>query len=154
MRVDFIYTLDGTGWATATLIVGDQTVLMTVSYLRDSLRELANAVLHLRNGESKATVVFMDEPGEHHLLLKRVGDDVNIEVIWFDDWASWKLKPDAEPKSVFIATVPLADFLPAATKALTILLNTFGLEGYKKKWVEHEFPLAEYQKLCANKPAF
>jgi len=138
----------------ATLVVGEMSVSMTVSYLRDSLRELANAVLRLRNGKSKATVIFMDEPGEHHLLLKRVGDDVKIEIIWFEDWASWKLKPDTEPKSVFAATVPLSDFLLAAINALTILLNTFGLEGYKKMWVEHEFPLAEYQKLCANKPAF
>lgn len=145
--MDFIYTLDGAGWATATLRVGDQTVSMTVSYLRDSLREFANAVLHLRNGESKETVVFMDEPGEHHLLLQRIGENVNIEIIWFDDWASWKLKPDTEPKSMFAATVPLTDFLLAATNALAILLNTFGLEGYKKKWIEHEFPLAEYQKL-------
>jgi len=120
---------------------------MTVSYLRDSLRELANAVLRLRNGKSKATVIFMDEPGEHHLLLKRVGDDLNVEILWFDDWASWKLEPDTGPKSVFTATVPLTDFLLAATNALKILLDTFGLEGYKNKWVEHEFPLEEYKKL-------
>ena len=145
--MNFTYTLDGTGWATATLAVGEKSVSMTVSYLRDSLRELANAGLRLRNGKTKAAVIFMDEPGEHHLLLKRVGDDLNVEIIWFDDWASWKLEPDTEPKSVFTATVPLTDFLLVATNALKILLDTFGLEGYKKKWIEHEFPLEEYKKL-------
>jgi len=145
--MNFTYTLDGTGWATATLAVGEKSVSMTVSYLRDSLRELANAGLRLRNGKTKAAVIFMDEPGEHHLLLKRVGDDLNVEIIWFDDWASWKLEPNTGPKSVFTATVPLTDFLLAATNALKILLDTFGLEGYKKKWIEHEFPLEEYKKL-------
>jgi hypothetical protein len=145
--MDFTYTLDGSGWATTTLTVSDQSVSMTVSYLHDSLRELAVSILRLRAGESEAKVIFMDEPGEHHLILKRVGENVEIEVIWFDDWASWKLTPDTEPRRTLTATVPLAEFHHAVTNALAGLLDAFGLEGYKEKWIEHEFPLKEFETL-------
>jgi hypothetical protein len=120
---------------------------MTVSYLHDSLRELAASIVRLRAGESEAKIIFIAEPGEHHLILKRVGENVNLEVIWFDDWASWKLTPATEPMSVLAATVPLAEFHYAVTNALAGLLDAFGLEGYKKKWIEHEFPLNEYKRL-------
>jgi len=123
---------------------------MTVSYLHDSLRELATSVLRLRAGESEVKVIFMDEPGEHHLLLKRVGENLNLEVIWFDDWASWKLTPDMKPRSLLTVIVPLAEFHYAVTKALAGLLDSFGLEGYKKKWIEHEFPLKEFEALRAS----
>ena len=38
--IDFRYILVGSGWARATLVVGDTTVDVTVSYLHDSLKEL------------------------------------------------------------------------------------------------------------------
>jgi hypothetical protein len=148
--VDFTYALDGPGWATATLALSDQSVSMTVSYLHDSLREVAASIVRLRAGESEAKVIFMDEPGEHHLILKRVGVNVNLEVIWFDDWASWKITPDTEPRSMLTATVPLVEFHHAVTNALAGLLDAFGLEGYKKKWIEHEFPLEEFETLRAS----
>lgn len=125
----------------STLTASGQSVSMTVSYLHDSLHELATAVLRLQAGEPEAKVIFMDEPGEHHLILKRVGENVDLEVIWFDDWASWKITPDTEPRSVLAATVPLTEFHHAVTNILAGLLESFGLEGYKKKWIEHEFPL-------------
>jgi hypothetical protein len=30
---------------------------------------------------------------------------------------------------------------------LSDVLNEYGLEGYKEKWVEHEFPLKVYNEL-------
>ena len=63
MRFD--YKLDGAGWATATLSCDEQRIEMTVSYLHDSLKDMASAVLAILNGAVEVKVIFMDEPGEH-----------------------------------------------------------------------------------------
>jgi hypothetical protein len=81
-----------TGWATVTFECGDQGVEMTASYLHDSLQGLASAARAIAKGETEATVVFMDEPGEHQMVLRRITDaDVEMEIMWYDDWRSWKM---------------------------------------------------------------
>ncbi len=68
----FSYELDGAGWATARIDHGNVSVDMTASYLHDSLRELANAVFRISRAlTAEQRVVFMDEPGEHQLTLRR-----------------------------------------------------------------------------------
>src|SRR5215471_2845322 len=86
----FEWALTGTGWATATLRLGDaQPVAMVASYLHDSLRDLAGALIALDGGAKEVAVVLMDEPGEHHVVMRRVGEnELEIEVRWFEDWAS------------------------------------------------------------------
>jgi hypothetical protein len=32
-------------------------------------------------------------------------------------------------------------------QALDLLLKQYGLEGYKEKWVNHDFPMENYLKL-------
>ncbi len=144
------YVIDGTGWATATLVTPAGSVRMTASYLHDSLGDLARAVLALQDGETDRIVVFMDEPGEHQVRFHRAGDDVAIEVCWYDDWASWKLEPRHAPATILGATVPFAVLRKAVARALTDLHDTVGVEGYKEQWVEHDFPQAEYQRLIAS----
>jgi len=120
---------------------------MTTSYLHDSLQELAAAVLHLLGAGEEATVVFMDEPGEHHLVLRRHDHDVALEVKWFDEWASWNLETPSGSKTLLETSVSLVGLQREVANALATLLATYGVDGYKKKWVEHDFPLAEYRAL-------
>jgi hypothetical protein len=69
MRIN--YELEHAGWATVTLECGGQQVTMAASYLHDSLRDLARASHSLVEGAEEATVVFMSEPGEHHVVMRR-----------------------------------------------------------------------------------
>jgi hypothetical protein len=47
----FDWALTGSGWAKATLRLGDApSVVMTASYLHDSLRDLAGALIALDGG--------------------------------------------------------------------------------------------------------
>jgi hypothetical protein len=88
--MELSYVLDGTGWATVTIRAHDQLATVTASYLHDSLKDLASAVLLLSGGELEADVIFMDEPGEHHLVLKSLPNAVvGHELRWYEHWHSW-----------------------------------------------------------------
>ncbi len=44
----------------------------------------------------------------------------------------------------FTITLSVWDFLKLHTTQLEQLLKQYGITGYRKKWVEHEFPLSLY----------
>ncbi|HEU4401395.1 MAG TPA: hypothetical protein VFT43_04760, partial [Candidatus Polarisedimenticolia bacterium] len=129
---------------------GEKSVSMPVSYLHDSLRELARAILRLSDGEPEALVTFMDEPGEHHLTLRRLNDDVAVAVQWTDSWTDGKPIPQGQGRTLLEARVAFSELQKAVIAALDDLMNSLGVAGYKEKWVEHDFPTAEYQKLRAS----
>jgi hypothetical protein len=70
-----------------TVRLGDgEPVVMVASYLHDSLRDLAGALIAFDDGGKEVRVVVMEEPGEHHLVMRRAGEsDLEIEVRWFED---------------------------------------------------------------------
>ncbi len=145
----FEWALTGTGWATATLRLGDtQPVVMVASYLHDSLRDLAGALIALDGGAEVARVVLMDEPGEHHVLMRRVGEsDLEIEVRWFDDWASWNMHPPEDYTTIARGVVRWRTFRGAIVSCMQRLLGELGAEGYRKRWVRHDFPTEELKRL-------
>jgi hypothetical protein len=151
--VRFDYTLDGTGWATATAVVGGRAVAMTSSYLHDSLGQLADAILELEAGREEVVAVFMSEPGEHHLVFCRAGEHVAVEVRRFNDWASWGMYPPDRFEVVAAGANPLATLREQVVAALGRVLAVHGIEGYKVKWVEHDFPLAAYERLKHAEPS-
>ncbi|MEZ6142024.1 MAG: hypothetical protein R3B84_15770 [Zavarzinella sp.] len=145
------YILDGTGWATVSVSENDRQVAMTASYLHDSLRELSQAALDLCDGNSAVTVVFMAEPGEHHLIVTGSQNSalVDIEVRWFDDWASWNMYPADQFNVVFKCQTTVSEFASAVVSVLDDLLEKWGLDGYQKKWAEHPFPKELHNQLAA-----
>jgi hypothetical protein len=152
VAVRFDYVLDGAGWATATVLVSGHEVAIVVSYLHDSLGQLADAILELEAGQQEATVVFMSEPGEHHLVFRRIGDSVAVEVRWFKDWASWGMYPPERYEIVAVGTSPFAVVREQVVAALNRVLAEHGVEGYKAKWVEHEFPVTAHERLKHAEP--
>ena len=142
------YGLEEAGWATVTVECGTERVEMAASYLHDSLRNLASAVKDLSTTESQA-VVFMDEPGEHQLLLRRAEDSiVELEVLWFEDWKSWNLSV-GPPTRKLAGSAPLLEVRNQVISELCRLLKENGEEGYRKKWIEHDFPIEELRALEA-----
>src|SRR5262245_26899332 len=123
---------------------------MTASYVHDTLRNLAQTVLALCVGQSEGTVGVIDEPGEHQLHLRRSGDEILVEVEWYDDWASLELGSHHEPRTVLTATVSLAELLRLTTDVLGDVLGTLGMQGYKDRWIEHDFTATEYGRLLTH----
>ncbi|QSE99004.1 hypothetical protein [Fulvivirga lutea] len=148
MTVDFFYNLDSAGWADATISEGTDSETMTVSYLHDSLGELTDAMNLLLKGGKESQTIFMSEPGEHLMSLINPKDDLlEIEVRWFKDWASWNMHSKTDYEVVFKRTTSLFDFANKICDNLERIYIKEGIEGYKEKWVEHDFPMNSYLKL-------
>ena len=118
-----------------------QSFDITVSYLHDSLRNLAEAAKELRDGADAARVIFMDEPGEIQLILAQGKDTLHYELRWFDDWNSWGMHPDDNFKVVHQGTTTIQQFSGEVNKELKAILKQYGEDGYKERWIEHEFPI-------------
>jgi hypothetical protein len=145
MRFD--YRLEGAGWAAANVACGDESVCMVASYVHDSLRDIASAALALCRGAREVTAIFMDEPGEHHVVLRRLDEDVvEIEVFWHDDWTSWGMSK-GEPSRVLRGRTRLAHVRGQVLSALQRIREEEGPDGYKAKWGRHEFPANELDEL-------
>ena len=141
------YELHDAGWATVTLECGDQKVEMTASYLHDSLRDLASAARALSSGAAEARVVFMDEPGEHQMLVRRTNDkDLELEILWYDDWQSWKMH-DGPGTRRLLGRTSVAHVRGQVLSELRRLLRENGESIYLEKWAEHPFPMAEMRDL-------
>lgn len=64
------YTVLNGGWSVLKIGDMEKTVILNVSFFHDSLKELALSAIVLRS-KDETSVVFMDEPGEHKLILKK-----------------------------------------------------------------------------------
>lgn len=142
------YKLTGTGWSECKLSIHGQTCTVTASYLSDALRELIGGVNHILSGCNETKFSFDEEPGEYRWLLRRLDDGaVSVLILWFPEL--WGDAPDADGKAIFEATCQIRAFAQTLSTSLDGLLAEHGLEGYKDKWVEADFPLAEFRALCA-----
>ncbi len=141
MSFSLHYDLEGAGWAMATIDDGEKHLEVTISYVHDSLLEMAEAAKALRDGAETARVVFMDEPGETQLLLIRGGSDLGYELRWFDDWNSLNKDPDSSYKVLHSGVTTVAHFVGQVRQELEALLEQHGEAGYKDKWVLADFPV-------------
>lgn len=155
MSFSLDYALEGAGWAGAIVRDGDAEVTMSVSYLHDSLNELVQAGVVLAGGGNTARVVFMDEPGEHHLNFSCSNDVATYEVRWYHHWFSWGEGKENENEIVLSGVATRNRVTGEILKVLNYLFEDHGLETYKRLWGEHEFPREKHLRLAAlkNRPS-
>jgi hypothetical protein len=150
--VRLTYTVHEAGWATVAIACGSATVEMSASYLHDSLRDLLSGAKAIASGASDVTVVFMDEPGEHHLNVRRLaGGRVTFEVNWFDDWQNWGFG-GSSGKTVLSCETTIAHLHGQVLSAARAIIDGYGIEGYRQKWRAHDFPVAQYEDLRSTTP--
>lgn len=135
----FGYDLTGTGWSVGELSYGDARTSLSASYLSDALGNLLTAVWMVGEGEEPARCSWDEEPGEYRWIFSSVGDNVRLLVLWFDDL--WGDAPDDTGEPVFDVEVSRQELVRAVSEAAQAVLDEYGEEGYKKKWVQHDFPL-------------
>jgi hypothetical protein len=142
------YEVGEAGWATCRVAIGEKWVDMTASYLHDSLHQLCDVVASVAAGARMGTVIFMDEPGEHQMLLERVGNaDVALRLVWHDDWASWGIGPRSDGQIVLQGTTTVAHLRGQTYAAARHILESLGAEEYRRRWIEHDFPNAAFTRL-------
>jgi hypothetical protein len=149
MAVEISYDLDGAGWATCTIRVDDAIATVTASYLSDALDDLASAVAAALRGHPHATASFAEEPGEYRWIFEPLAEGrVSVRILEFEEM--WGGRPDKDGKVISNAECRLRTFAGALLSELQRLESTYGLAGYREKWVRYDFPalrLAELQNL-------
>lgn len=148
MKFSIDYKLHEHGWAEVFLSDGSETIDSAVTYLHDSLLELAQMAISIRAGYKEARCVFMDEPGELQFLIKVHGENANYEARWYKDWASWGMGHESEFEVLLKGVCPSKRIVQQITEVLWRIHQDIGVEKYKELWVEHEFPIAEYTELA------
>ncbi|MGL4233367.1 MAG: hypothetical protein ACRCWJ_18515 [Casimicrobium sp.] len=104
--------------------------------------------LHLHQGANETKAVFMDEPGEHQLVTRGQGESVEVELRYFRDWASWNMYPIDRYELRAKGDIPRAEMIAGVFQALNHVFTNIGVDAYKERWVEHEFPINEYEELA------
>jgi hypothetical protein len=144
--VEIDYRLGEAGSANARILHGDKCYEMPgISYLSDALGDMAQATVSLMTGADSAIFSFQDEPGEWRWVLQRgEADSLSIRIYRSEINFAWKLKPVVE---VFYCECVVLDFVGQVFAILHTILKEHGVEGYKQRWRNFEFPIAVYQKL-------
>ena len=141
------YKFENHGWATICVQNGKQKFESSVSYLHDSLKDLAQMAIDLRNGATKAQSLFMGEPGELLIVVTIKNDEALCEARWYRDWASWGAVEDTDFKVVLSGTNTKDAIVQQISDALSQIHDDIGIEEYKKRWIEHDFPTEKYKLL-------
>lgn len=142
------YQLQGAGWAVCTVKQGPNSCDMTVSYLENSLRQLAEAACGIAEGAAKRSVYFFDEPGEHELALERRSDGrLEYEIRWRSDWSSWNMGQKERYELRLKGSCSVSEFTSAVLEVLHQIFQNVGPEKYLEEWIEHPFPLASMRRL-------
>jgi hypothetical protein len=152
MAVRLFYDLQEAGWADCTVEIDEHRVTVSASYLSNALDDLSAAVMALLRGASSATAAFAEEPGESRWQFDRESQDqVRLRIFW--SLHRWEDRPHDPSVPIFEATCRLRTFAGQLLAELQRLLREFGEDGYKARWIKHEFPknrLTELQELLAN----
>lgn len=139
------YKVENAGWALVKISEGYKKIVLSPSYLHDSLKDLAESALQLQTKNEKK-VVFMDEPGEHWLVLKKSNENtIDYEVRWYEDWASKNFVAEDDYIIVLSGTTTLTKYINQVRKILINIYEELGPELYKEKWIMHDFPMYEYE---------
>lgn len=141
------YTVGDAGWADIQIECGGVVIEMAASYLHDSLLDLLSATTAIASGAQEAKAIFMDEPGEHHLNLRRIDDQcVGIEVRWYDDWQSWGIGSSTS-SVVLQCETRLAHLRGQVLSAARKIVEEVGPAEYRARWQEHDFPAQQLADL-------
>ena len=108
--IEIEYEIVGSGWANGQIGNGKEQIKFAVSYLNNSLKELAESAIEIQEKDFKK-VVFMEEPGEHVLILNRKNEsEIDYELRWYEDYWSWNLIDEHKYKSVLKGETTVATF--------------------------------------------
>ena len=141
------YHVENAGWAIGRIGNGEKTIEFDISYLNDSLKELAESAIDIKTKNTKS-VIFMSEPGEHKLVLqKNIENKIEYELRWYLDWASWDLISESDYKTVLKGETTIPNYINEVRNVLIKIMEKLSPEIYKEKWKEHEFPSLEFNKI-------
>ena len=141
------YDLHDAGWAEVSFRAASERLGFAVSYLHDSLGDLARMGLTLQKGAEHAEAVFMGEPGEVILLVSGAGDVLQYELRQYRDWASWGVVGVHDHEVVARGEISRTELVRNIHAILQRIHDEVGPKRYREMWVEHDFPRQDYERL-------
>jgi len=141
------YELENHGWANVSFADNYQKFETSVSYLHDSVLDLVNMALDLKKGLTTSEAIFLQEPGETRLVVTVESENAHYEVRVYRDWASWGMTSLHEYEVLMSGLCRTSRMVQQIHSTLNKLYEDIGPKEYKKRWIEHDFPEALYQKL-------
>ena len=158
MSLSIEYTLREHGWAHLRVACGDDAAETQVSYIEDSLSELAKIALRGFDPEKPRRTEcgdFADEPGglrltfEPHLtepIEQHPSSGAQRVTAWVERLiVGSDYPPKSEPLFGFETTA--AEWAKVVLYLLEKLYDTFGVVEYQRRWMDGEFPVAEMVRL-------
>jgi hypothetical protein len=149
MAIRINYDLSGHGWANIQISSGPQKVDMSASFLHDTLAELIGAANLLLKGAPEVKVMIMQEPGAYLVYLQAMNKGhMAIGIRHFKGKADWGSVSSNE-HVVFNGQDMILNVSTQILQNASRLLSTYGMDGYKARWVNYEFPIMAYNRLKA-----
>ncbi|MFZ5543951.1 MAG: hypothetical protein ACOZJZ_10350 [Pseudomonadota bacterium] len=146
MSLTIEYRLAGSGWADCAIQLEGRTCQISASYLSDALGNLILAAAAVVAGVHSVSVGFDEEPGEYRwAVVKSGGNEVNVRLLEFQEL--WGNAPDSEGKLLLEFAIRPLEFGKAVANAARAVLQEYGAAGYKERWVEHDFPIRQFELL-------
>jgi hypothetical protein len=121
---------------------------ITASYLEDALGVLLEAVGVVLEGADEARCSWEEEPGEYRWIFERAGSDVHLRVLAFRD--VYTRDPDGEGVVVFETRQPLREMATAVADGAQAVLDEYGADEYRRRWVDFPFPLGHLEVIRAH----
>lgn len=140
------YEVKNHGWAEVSISFEEISVVRVVSYLHDSLLDLARMALNLLDGSANATAVFMDEPGELQLHVDCKSEVAHFVVRGYRDWASWGMWNTDDFEILLEGTCSRSRIVRQIMDLLWKIYEEIGPEEYRDRW-GHEFPIDDFESL-------
>jgi len=145
--LQFSWELSGAGWATCRIADGSSERKDHVSYCTDALADLLHGVAGLYGPRSVQRFSFDLEPAEVRWVLRSHGQGVEILIYRFPDMSMSFDLPDDEGELSWSSTQPRSVVGHAVVEAAQTVWQQHGEEGYRKKWMQHPFPVSALQDL-------
>jgi hypothetical protein len=139
------YVLHEAGWATATIEHEGRHRVMRVSWMNDAVLRMINAAIGMKNGAQEVRFGFTDEPGEHECVVTQTEPGrIRVRLFWYEVWMPPGRDTGAE---VFACETSRKEFCQTIFDCGKQLLDEHGEDGYKARWVAHEFPTEAFETL-------
>jgi hypothetical protein len=160
--MQLLYTLWGSGWAKATVRQGRRQSTFLVSYATDALGDLVRAALDLLIEDPEVMVTHEDG--------RSAAEPLSRIVTWEDEPGLWEWELTLVPPAMLRVrlteypgmreekgdgTVVLdqrtrtRDFARQVFVIADRVLRIHGIVGYRRTWIDHEFPLGAMLMLRA-----
>ena len=128
------------GWLEAVVNSDEHNACVTASYLTDAPANLLVAVAILVEGQREARCIWQEEPGEYRWVLRREGNTIRIQILWFE--STYSNQDDMQGQVIFAGQDELIPF----GESLIAAISKYSIENYKKIW-GYDFPLQEIDRL-------